>query len=36
LVGLGIYFGYGRKRSRLALSLAHELAATGAGGRARP
>jgi APA family basic amino acid/polyamine antiporter len=36
LVGFVIYFGYGRHRSRLALSLAHELAATGAGGRARP
>jgi APA family basic amino acid/polyamine antiporter len=36
LVGFGIYFGYGRKRSRLALGLAHELAETGAGGRARP
>jgi len=36
LIGLVIYFGYGRHRSRLALSLAHELAATGTGGRARP
>jgi APA family basic amino acid/polyamine antiporter len=36
LVGLGIYFGYGRKRSRLGQALARELAATGAGGRARP
>jgi APA family basic amino acid/polyamine antiporter len=36
LVGFVIYFGYGRHRSRLALSLAHELAATGTGGRARP
>jgi len=36
LIGFVIYFGYGRKRSRLALSLAHEIAETGAGGRARP
>jgi len=36
LIGLAVYFGYGRHRSRLALSLAHELAATGTGGRARP
>jgi APA family basic amino acid/polyamine antiporter len=36
LVGIVIYFSYGRKRSRLALGLAHELADTGAGGRARP
>ncbi|HWP66162.1 MAG TPA: amino acid permease [Candidatus Limnocylindria bacterium] len=36
LLGVAIYFFYGRKRSRLALMLARELAATGAGGRARP
>jgi APA family basic amino acid/polyamine antiporter len=35
-VGFAIYFLYGRKHSRLGLSLAQELADTGAGGRARP
>ena len=32
-VGLGIYFGYGRKRSTLRLAVATELAASGVGGR---
>jgi APA family basic amino acid/polyamine antiporter len=36
LIGVAIYFSYGRKRSLLGLALARELAATGAGGRARP
>jgi APA family basic amino acid/polyamine antiporter len=36
LIGMVIYFGYGRRRSRLGQSLAREIAATGAGGRARP
>jgi APA family basic amino acid/polyamine antiporter len=36
LAGFAIYFLYGRRHSRLALGLAHELAETGAGGRARP
>jgi APA family basic amino acid/polyamine antiporter len=35
-IGFGIYFLYGRHHSRLGLALAHELADTGAGGRARP
>jgi len=35
-IGFAIYFLYGRKRSRLGIALAEELAATGAGGRARP
>jgi APA family basic amino acid/polyamine antiporter len=35
LVGLVIYFAYGRRRSTLALQLAHELAASGVAGRAR-
>jgi basic amino acid/polyamine antiporter, APA family len=34
-VGLVIYFAYGRRRSTIALQLAHELAASGVGGRAR-
>jgi APA family basic amino acid/polyamine antiporter len=36
LAGFVIYFAYGRKRSRLGLRLAHEIAETGSGGRARP
>jgi APA family basic amino acid/polyamine antiporter len=34
-VGLVIYFAYGRRRSTIALQLAHELAASGIAGRAR-
>src|SRR5262245_2826056 len=34
-VGLVIYFAYGRRRSVIALQLAHELAASGVAGRAR-